>query len=124
MVAKAGAEQRAKAHTWRGPFLFRERDVGQMELNLLLHDGKEGVLPNKASCELLFDHQPHENAAFLPSARFHPVAARYPLLWGHFEKATARPFSSPAFPEWGGCPEHPYWAHHAQHLLLLNSSWW
>lgn len=51
---------------------------GQMELNLLLHNGKEGVLHNKAPCELLSDHQPQERAAFLPSARFHLVLLQRP----------------------------------------------
>lgn len=52
MVAKAGAEQRAKADTWGGPIPL-QRGRHEDKLNLLLHDGKEGVLHHKAPCELL-----------------------------------------------------------------------
>lgn len=79
MVAKAGAEQRAKADTWRGPFPFREADTGTNGIKLAAPQWQRRSPAQESPLwAAVSDHQPQERAAFLPSARFHLVLLQRP----------------------------------------------
>lgn len=110
-------------------FPFREANMwtGRVNLATLL---KESFTAKSLSSCCLWPLAP--GVAFPPSADlplcscrdiYTPLPARYALHWGHFQRLSILPSCSPVFPACGGCPEHPYWAHHVQHLFPLNWSW-